>query len=277
MNSSRLLLVDGDPSVHEQLTGLLKRDDRHILTASDGVEAIDRLRESAFDLVVAGPDRNGFDELKLLRRALAVRPETRVIVTGSQDPVRAIAALRWGAYAYFHTPVPGSALADMAQQALDSSSWRDEIRLVSARPEWIALEVRAKLEAAERTTQFVREVEAGLPGGACENVAAAFRELLMNAVEHGGRLDPRKHIRVALIRSARAILVHIHDPGRGFSMDRLPHAAISNPADSPIHHVEVRVEQGQRPGGFGILMSRNMVDELRYNERGNEVLFIKYL
>ena len=75
----------------------------------------------------------------------------------------------------------------------------------------------------------------------------------------------------------RALIVQIQDPGKGFSLDSVPHAAISNPDDSPIRHVEVRVEAGQRPGGFGILMSRNLVDELVYNERGNGVLFIKYL
>ena len=60
-------------------------------------------------------------------------------------------------------------------------------------------------------------------------------------------------------------------------MDSLPHAAISNPEDSPIRHAEVRAEIGKRPGGFGILMTRNLVDELMYNERGNAVLFVKYL
>jgi anti-sigma regulatory factor (Ser/Thr protein kinase) len=79
------------------------------------------------------------------------------------------------------------------------------------------------------------------------------------------------------MRTAKAVIVQIQDPGKGFSLDALPHAAISNPEDSPIHHVEVRAEAGQRPGGFGILMSRNLVDELIYNERGNGVLFVKYL
>jgi anti-sigma regulatory factor (Ser/Thr protein kinase) len=32
-----------------------------------------------------------------------------------------------------------------------------------------------------------------------------------------------------------------------------------------------------RPGGFGILMSKKLVDELLYNDKGNEVLLIKYL
>jgi len=73
------------------------------------------------------------------------------------------------------------------------------------------------------------------------------------------------------------VIVHIHDPGKGFSLDLLPHAAISNPEDSPTKHVEVRANEGRRPGGFGILMTRNLADELLYNERGNAVLFVKYL
>jgi anti-sigma regulatory factor (Ser/Thr protein kinase) len=32
-----------------------------------------------------------------------------------------------------------------------------------------------------------------------------------------------------------------------------------------------------RPGGFGLLMTRQLVDEMIYNEAGNEVLLIKYL
>ena len=41
--------------------------------------------------------------------------------------------------------------------------------------------------------------------------------------------------------------------------------------------MEVRNEMGLRPGGFGILVSRNLADELIYNEKGNEVLLVKYL
>jgi anti-sigma regulatory factor (Ser/Thr protein kinase) len=39
----------------------------------------------------------------------------------------------------------------------------------------------------------------------------------------------------------------------------------------------VRQDKGIRPGGFGILMAKQMVDELLYNEAHNEVLFVKYL
>ena len=277
VSSHSLLVVDADPSVQDLVAGLLRRADRQIERAEDSREALERLRAAPCDLVLAGQGRNGFDGLRLLRQARAIRPELKVILTGEPDPERVVRAIRAQAFSYFHKPLQEGLLSDMVQQALDTSAWRDDIRVISAVPEWITLDIRSKMEAAERTTQFLREVQAELKPRTREDVAVAFRELLLNAIEHGAKCDPRKRVRVSLVRLPRELIMHVHDPGKGFSFDLLPHAAISNPEDSPIRHAEVRLESGQRPGGFGILLTRNLVDELVYNERGNAVLFVKYL
>ena len=277
MSSHCLLLIDDDPAVHESLGGLLKRPDRVIQDVYDAQEALDSLRALPVDVVLAGQGRNGFDGLKLLRQVRSIRPEAKVILSGERDPERVIRAIRQRAYSYFHQPLARGGLADMVQQAMEAAGWQDDIRVVSARPEWIALDVRCKIEAADRTTHFFRETLGDLPEHTGEDVSGAFRELLMNAIEHGGKNDPRKRVRASLLRTARSVIVHIHDPGTGFSLDFLPHAAISNPESDPTRHVEIRAESGKRPGGFGILLTRNMVDELLYNERGNAVLFVKYL
>jgi len=73
------------------------------------------------------------------------------------------------------------------------------------------------------------------------------------------------------------LLYRIADPGQGFSFQELAHAAVSNPEDSPLEHALVRQEKGLRPGGFGVLITREVVDELLYNEAQNEVVFVKYL
>jgi anti-sigma regulatory factor (Ser/Thr protein kinase) len=219
----------------------------------------------------------GGDPMELVGGVADVRPHARVIVTGAPDPARALQAIRSNAYSYFHKPIAPNAVADMVQQAVEARSWRDDIRVVSSHPDWISLEVRAKLEAVERTTHMMREIEADLPRPICEDVTAAFRELLLNAVEHGAHSDPHKRVRVTLVRIAGFLVATLADPGEGFSLDQLPHAAVSNPAGDPTRHAGVREEQGQRPGGFGILMTRNLVDGLVYNERGNEVTFLKKL
>jgi anti-sigma regulatory factor (Ser/Thr protein kinase) len=50
-----------------------------------------------------------------------------------------------------------------------------------------------------------------------------------------------------------------------------------NPPHDPLRHVHFREAQNLRPGGFGVLLARNSVDELIYNEQGNDVLLIKYV
>jgi DNA-binding NarL/FixJ family response regulator len=277
VSSRCLLVVDADPAVHQFLAGLLQREDRTIQDAYDGHEALEYLRNARYDLVVAGQGGNSSDGLTLLRRAATVCPTAKVIVTGEPDPRRIVRAVRHHAYGYFHKPLPPGPIAEMVQQALEATSWRDDIKVISARPEWFTMDVRCKLDAADRATHFVREMEADLSPKKRDDVVVAFRELLLNAIEHGGKSDPSKRVRFSLIRTGRQLIGQIQDPGPGFSLDTLPHAAISNPDGSPIRHVEVRAEQGQRPGGFGILMTRSLVDDLVYNERGNSVLFTKAL
>jgi anti-sigma regulatory factor (Ser/Thr protein kinase) len=96
-------------------------------------------------------------------------------------------------------------------------------------------------------------------------------------MEHGAGGDPSKAVRLDYVRTARSIIYKVLDPGEGFSLGDLPHAAVSNDPDAPYHHCEVRQLLGLRPGGFGILLSKSLADELIYNEKGNEVLLIKYL
>jgi len=123
----------------------------------------------------------------------------------------------------------------------------------------------------------MQQLKSDLPQEVRTNVGQAFRELLLNAVEWGGKLDPERKVRVAYVRAKRMVLYRIHDPGPGFRPDELPHAAVSYPVEDMAESARVRQEKGIRPGGFGILIARSMVDELLYNEAHNEVLFVKYV
>ena len=185
--------------------------------------------------------------------------------------------IREQAFCYFSKPFSPSSVADMITQAVNTGHWQDDIEVLSATPQWISLRLRCKMETADRLMQFVREMEMDFSEHERDNIAAAFRELLMNAIEHGGESDPSKRVQVTYVRTTRAIVYLIQDPGKGFSFDAIAHADVANPPGEPARHLEIRAEQGVRPGGFGILLTRNLVDELIYSEKGNEVLFIKYL
>jgi anti-sigma regulatory factor (Ser/Thr protein kinase) len=162
-------------------------------------------------------------------------------------------------------------------QALGAPDWEDGIEVLSARPGWISLRLRCRRFTADRVLRFLTAMRVDLPPEDRDSMATAVREILLNAIEHGGGLDPRRRVQVSRILADRLILYHIQDPGAGFSFDTLSHAAVSNPSDDPTAHMRDRMERGLRPGGFGILVVRGVVDELLYSERGNEALLIKHL
>jgi anti-sigma regulatory factor (Ser/Thr protein kinase) len=84
-------------------------------------------------------------------------------------------------------------------------------------------------------------------------------------------------VNLSYIRTGRSIIYYIRDPGEGFSFAKLSHAAISNTPEEPLGHAEISDRLGIRPGGFGILLTKNFADELLYSQKGNEVMLIKYL
>jgi len=191
-------------------------------------------------------------------------------------PGDVITSMRERAFSYFSTPFSPSALAVLIQHAIEEPCWDDGIDVVSATPEWIRLRARCDHRTAERVLQFFDEI-AELPDPERTAVGTAFREMLTNAIEHGGRLDPHQQVKISYVRARHMVTCYISDPGEGFTLDEIPHAAIANPADDPVRHVEIRDAQGMRPGGFGVLLARQLVDELVYSEVGNEVQLIKYL
>ncbi|MBI3404946.1 MAG: ATP-binding protein [Acidobacteria bacterium] len=130
---------------------------------------------------------------------------------------------------------------------------------------------------ADRIQGFLDKMDTNIPPEVRRSVGLAFRELLLNAIEWGGRLDMEKKVRIAYLRLKKLVLYRIADPGAGFKLEGLDHSALSNPEEDPTLHTMVREEKGLRPGGFGILLAQSMVDELLYNEARNEVVLVKYL
>jgi anti-sigma regulatory factor (Ser/Thr protein kinase) len=167
---------------------------------------------------------------------------------------------------------PHAALGDALTGCLSAG-----IEVVSVLPDWVEVRVPCDLAAISPLENLLTHFEADLPRELGEAISYALREMLSNAVEYGGRFDPAARVEVRFVRLKRAIICRIKDPGNGFDPKLLDHAAVSNPNDDPLRHVFVREKEGLRAGGFGILITSQLVDELVYNERHNEVLFVKYL
>jgi anti-sigma regulatory factor (Ser/Thr protein kinase)/CheY-like chemotaxis protein len=244
-------------------------------------DAIVRLARKAYDLILIDHTADGDlteEQVGYLRALQAIRPRTKTVVLASHTTTRkVIEALRHGVAAYFSKPFDAPAIRDAIAQALSVPHWTEGIELLSAEPDFISLRLRCHLHTADRLAQFMKEVPCELGDDERAELATALREMLLNAIEHGGKLNPNEWVRVSRVRTRRAIVYHIEDPGEGFSRSALKHAAVCNPPDDPVAHVEVREAENLRPGGFGMLIASHSVDEVIYSQAGNEVILVKYL
>ena len=245
--------------------------------AEDNEEALALVEKSAFGLVITDQGSSGRENVELLRKLRLVRPHTRlIIVTDRSTPADVIAAIRAGAFSYFTKPLSTQALEELLQLAMENPTWDEAIEMLSGTDAWIRLSVRCDVSTANRLQQFVREF-LNLPELEEDKVATASREMLLNAMEYGGKFDPERRIEVAYLRARHVVLIRIKDPGEGFSLKESLDTAENNPQDDPLRHLKHREAQGIRPGGYGILLAKNLVDELFYGEKGNDVLLIKYI
>ena len=271
-----ILVVDDDRASRHLTESLLKREGWKVTGAKDGVDALELLRTHQFALMLLDvwmPRMNGLELLEQLR-TLEHRPRV-VVMTSDETPATLLQAVRDQAFTYVHKPVDAEFLIETVRLAIAAPETRP-IEVISARPEWVELILPCTREAANRLQGVMAHLDTDLPAELRDSIAYAFRELLLNAVEWGGKLDPNHTVRISYLRAKRMVMYRIVDPGAGFNIDNLPHAAISHP-DSPTAHMDVRDAKGLRAGGFGLLTVQSSVDELLYNEKRNEVVFVKYL
>lgn len=152
-----------------------------------------------------------------------------------------------------------------------------DVEVVSADPGWIRLRVAPEMRVKQKVADFFRAHLNDLENDLCDKLALALEELLGNSIEHGSSTEPKSAVELACVRTPRMVLFYIKDAGSGFSLNSVPHAAVSNPPEEPLRHAAYRSKMGMRPGGYGILLVKQIADDLLYNQYGNEVILIKYL
>jgi hypothetical protein len=129
-------------------------------------------------------------------------------------------------------------------------------------------------DVADRIQSYVMNLDVDLPHDTRETMGGVFRELLLDAMEWDGGLDPQRKVRIAYLRTRRMMLYRLADAGYGFRSTDRPFTAAPVP-------VERRVNGNGRGAGHrlqpGVVMARAQADEVLVNEAQHEIVVVKYL
>jgi CheY-like chemotaxis protein len=285
-----VLVVDDSPIDQRLAGGLLEKHfDCVVAYAADGKQALAQMAQSLPELVVTDllmPEMNGLELVTAVKTDYPFVPVILMTAQGSEDI--AAQALRRGAASY----VPKRRLADdlpatVERILLGSLEDRAHSQLMHYLETSESVFVLANdLAAIRALVNHAQEMLRCLPlGDETERlrVGVALEEALRNAYYHGNleigagsgnaeleqlvaqRLAEApyrdRRIRVAAKISRTEATFIIHDDGPGFDASRLPIGA-DLPSDD-------------RAAGRGVVLMRSIMDEVRYNQTGNEVTLVK--
>ncbi len=285
----RVLLVDDSPTQLAQMQGLLESGGFEVLTAADGVLAMDVFEKQRPQVIVTDLDMPNMNGLELVEAIKRLAPGVPVILTtGTGTDEIAAEALLKGAISYVPKSEMQPGLVETVKQVLAISDATAEAETACACLTQTQLEFRlpnndslvpgviARLEEANQELELFDEME-------WTQVAMALDEAIVNAMIHGN-LEVASELRelgdgsaytdqirarqqsppycdrrvlVALTASRTQAVFVVRDEGEGFDIGEVP-----DPTD-PANLENI--------SGRGLLLINAFMDEVRHNDRGNEI------
>src|SRR5210317_1734317 len=116
---ARILIVDDELSIIEVLKSLLTREGHSVMTSSDGKEALKKLKENVFDLLITDIRLPEIDGITLLCQARELQSHLAVIVITAYAKVdNAVEAMKNGAFDYVTKPFKFDEILLTVQRAL---------------------------------------------------------------------------------------------------------------------------------------------------------------
>jgi DNA-binding response OmpR family regulator len=267
------LIVEDHPEQAELVARLLRLRDYVPILAEDGESGLKLAREQNPDVVFLDlmlPDINGFDVCRRLRSDRATMMIPVVMLTALNDVQHRVHGFRVGANAYVTKPYGVDDLFEAITLAL---AWRKSMLQRSLHGE-IHVELNSEVTLLKDLNDFLMTVCQSTPlaNDQVVQLRQAVMEMAHNAIEWGNLHSSDRLVNITYRVYDDHLEITVCDQGSGFNREALPHAAV--PGD-PFTHLDVREKLGMRAGGFGLLICEGMVDEMRYNEKGNEVTLIK--
>jgi CheY-like chemotaxis protein len=293
------ILVVDDSSVDRRFVGgLLQRDGKYqVEFAEDGAQALSKMREMTPDMIVTDlqmPNRNGLELVTAVRMHHAQVPI--VLMTGHGSEALAVEALQRGAAGYVPKALLGERLLDAIDEALSMSradrSYEQLIACLNRCEFKFELDNDGSL--VDPLVDLIQQMVAGMrltDATGRFRVGAALKEALFNAIYRGNleisfqeMQDARsglalgqgddlirkrresapyrdRHVDVSVAINPDEARFIVRDEGPGFEPGKIPAAGQPGSLDPET--------------GRGLVLIRAFMDEVTFNDKGNEITLIK--
>jgi DNA-binding response OmpR family regulator len=267
------LIVEDHPEQAGLVSRILRMREFEPIVAEDGKSGLRLARTHRPDVLLLDlmlPDINGFDVCRQLRMDRETMLIPVVMLTALNDIRHRVHGFRVGANAYLTKPY---GVDELFEAITAARAWRISIQQRSLQGE-VSVELNSEITLLKDLNDFLMHVCQTTPLSSEQvmQLRQAVMEMAHNAIEWGNQHRSDRLVRITYRVHEKHLEIVVRDQGPGFDRSHLPHAAIP---DDPFSHLDVREKLGLRAGGFGLLICQGMVDEMRYNEQGNEVTLIK--
>jgi DNA-binding response OmpR family regulator len=294
--SPHVLIIDDDIAVLNMVSDALAQHGMQVHPFAEGTEAmnlLERAEEPVMDLVLSDINMEGMDGFDVIHRVKAINPKLPVVLmTGQGSLDYAIRAMRLGASNLFQKPL---SIRELVNSVFHLVGVHRELRMAEAGLRGLVKETRHfsfrsdELDIPSMVMHLTdRMVPLGFASpGNLDVIAMAFHEALVNALEHGNldmdsslkgdfitgqdtyavllqsRLeDPAfasRRVEVFVSTTPERYEVTIRDDGPGFDYQKL-----TKIADDTL----------TKQCGRGLAMIRMVMDEVVYNEKGNQIQLV---
>ena len=258
----RILIVDDHDDLKTALTEVFTTLGFFVKTTESRSEAIELDKTDAFDLVITDLD----GDLAFPPKNSAEDQDTCLPVNDSENGFDRsfVKAFKICATNFHRENFNEDELKNFFETILNyKAQFVDKMNAVKHIREKIEFEFPSAISLMHSILDYLmkRVEKVGIVDAENSNLFVALDEAFVNAIKHGNKFDANKIVRISAEVSPTEARFTIEDEGEGFNVSEIPDP--TNP------------ENLFKASGRGVLIIHNIMDEVKYNERGNRLEMIK--
>jgi two-component system response regulator HydG len=195
----KILVVDDEPSQRKMLKANLSLDGYEVFEADDGTDAISRVSDEFYDLILMDNRMSQMDGIEALKEIKKISPGIPIIIITAHASVEtAVEALQAGAHNYLIKPLDIDELRIKVQQTLEFWRLKEENILQRRRIENLfdASRIVGRSQKMKQVLERVAMVAPSLTSVLILGESGTGKELIANAIHQGSPRADQRFIKV---------------------------------------------------------------------------------